>query len=114
MIAALFEVSISPTMSNRYLFQGEDVHAVLSKFNERENLECFTRMRHLFADGEEGDKQCEKLSEFVDKWQDDELTLQELSELDIHFYSTAIRCLAVAEGEEAIAALAAREGIAAK
>ncbi len=88
----------------KYIFEGESPEEIMSCFGQVQDLGCLVRMGRS-EENAAGQKQLDKLEEFLEKYYEGSLTIEDIRALDITISLGGFRCLGVAEGEEEIAAL---------
>ena len=104
MKAALFEME-SWLGNEEYIFEGDSASEMLSKFENVQDLGCLVRMGRREERSAAGKKAINDLEALLDKHYAGELTDADLLSLDIKISIGAIKCLAIVEGEDAIADL---------
>ena len=106
MYAALFEME---SMFGRHLFifEGNSPVAIMDAFEYEQSLECLIRHGRC-EEGPEGQTVLDRLEEFYNKYMDFELTMDDISGLDVKLSVGTIKCHTIVEGAEAITALKAQ------
>ena len=100
MVAALFEIRGWAGL-NKYLFTGRTALSLYSKLDRVQDLGCLAEMGWSVEDTI-GKKGITKLKEIIDKAHSSELKLKDFEGLAVSLSIGSIKCVATAEGEEAI------------
>ncbi len=103
MYAAAFEMS-SWLGVQEYVFEGESLEEIMSRFEQVQDLGCLVRMGRS-EENAAGQKQLDKLEAFLEKYYEGNLTPEDIKTLNVKISIGAFRCLGIAEGEEEIDAL---------
>ena len=106
MYAALFELT-SWRGTEKHVFEGVCAAELLAKLEEVQDLGCLIRMGRTMEHSAEGKKALKKLEALCDKAWFGSFTVEDLLTLDVHLEVGTIKCIAVVEGEDAIAQLKA-------
>ena len=85
-------------------FVGDSPSAIIRSVERVQDFDCLLRMGRM-EEGEKGQKELTKLEAFLEKYQDETLTMEDISDLDIKLSIGTIKCLGIAEDEEEIAKL---------
>ena len=103
MYAAVFEME-SMFGQFRYICEGETPEAIVAAFECEQSLECLIRHGRC-EEGRDGQLALDRLEAFYNKYMEYKLTMSDIAALDVKINLGTIKCLAVAESAEAIAAL---------
>lgn len=103
MYAAVFEMK-SMFGTFQYFFKGKTPMAIIDALEYEQSLECLIRHGRR-EEGRDGQLALDRLEEFYNKYMDYNLTMEDIAALDVELSVGTIKCHAIAEGEEAIAAL---------
>lgn len=105
MYAAVLELQIwMGTMIHFY--EGDTVSDIIRQFESMQDLSCLVRMGRM-EEGKKGQKEIDKIEDFLDKYYSDDLTIDDLKGFSFTLSIGSFRCVDTAEGEDAIAALKA-------
>ncbi len=100
MVAAIFYTKTS-ARSREYFFKGDSPGILLAQFNNVQDLECMSRMGCCC--GSKGDQsELEKLDAFLDKFRNDELTMEDLKDFSLKLSIGKIGVKAIAVNDEEI------------
>lgn len=105
MVAALFEIRGWAGL-DKYLFTGQSAASILTKLNQVQDLGCLMQMGAMYGDPL-ATAATPKLEEILEKSETGDLTLQDFDGLSIILSVGGLRCVATAEGQEAVDALKA-------
>jgi hypothetical protein len=103
MYAAVFEMK-SMFGTFQYFFEGKTPMAIIDALEYEQSLECLIRHGRCEED-RDGQLALDRLEEFYNKYMDYNLTTEDIAALDVNLSIGTIKCHAIVEGEEAIAAL---------
>lgn len=78
----------------------ENSKQLFDALNKIQSLECLVNMG-LSREKAKGQKELTKLSLIIDKYDDGTLTVEDLANLDVKISIGAIKCLEIAEGDDA-------------
>ena len=81
---------------DRVKAEADDLCDIIRKVEENQDFGCVLRMGRAMED-EEGQKELDKLEAFLAKYHDDELTAEDVKELNIKLSCGNINCLEFAE-----------------
>lgn len=85
-------------------FEGDTPSAVIKSAEKVQDFDCLLRMGRM-EEGKRGQKELSKLEAFLEKYYDDSLTVEDISNLDVNLSIGTIKCLGIAEGEDEITKL---------
>ena len=85
-------------------FKGETASDILRQAEDIQDFDCLLQMGRM-QEGKNGQKELDKLEEFLNKYYDGKLDMSDLENLDITLGIGNIKCHGIAEGEDAIAKL---------
>lgn len=88
-------------------FEGEDAIEIVQKMSVHQDFDCLIRMARM-EETKKGQKEVDKLEEFVKKYYDGTLTMDDIKALDVHLSVGNIVCHGIAETEEEIETLRAK------
>ena len=103
MYAAVFEME-SMFGRHQYFFEGATPAAIMDAFEYEQSLECLIRHGRR-EENREGQIVLDRLEAFYNKYMDFGLTIDDIANLDVQLSIGTIKCMGIAEGTEAIAAL---------
>ncbi len=106
MYAALFEMS-SWMANEQHVVTGRSASELLRKFERIQSLKCLVRMGRSEEDAE-GQKMLDKLEAILKKSTRGCLTNEDLLALDIKISLGTIKCVEIAEGDDAAEQLKAK------
>jgi hypothetical protein len=106
MYVALFEMS-SWMGPEQHIVRGSSAAELLYEFEEIQHLGCLVRMGRS-EEGAEGQKMLDKLEEILYKRDSGDLTNEDLLTLDIKISLGTIKCVEIAEGDNAAEQLKAK------
>ena len=106
MYVALFEMS-SWMGPEQHIVRGSSAAELLYEFEEIQHLGCLVRMGRS-EEGAEGQKMLDKLEEILNKRDNGDLTNEDLLTLDIKISLGTIKCVEIAEGDNAAEQLKAK------
>jgi hypothetical protein len=105
MYAVLFEID-SMFGRHQYIFEGKTPEAIMTEFEYEQNLECLIRHGRYEEDAK-GQLALDQLEAFYNKYVSGSITIEDIASLDVKISMGSIKCLAFAEGEEAVTVLKA-------
>lgn len=85
-------------------FEADAPCGIIRKVEDIQDFGCLLRMGRM-EEGKKGQKELSKLEEFLEKYYDGTLTMEDIRKLNVHLSIGDIVCHGVAETEEGIAAL---------
>ena len=106
MYAALFEMT-SWFGLEQFVFTGGSAAELLTEFEEIQSLGCLVRMGRE-RENAKGQKMLDKLEDILNKRESGVLTNEDLLTLDIDISLGTIKCVEIAEGDDAVEQLKAK------
>ncbi len=91
-------------------FEADDPTGIIRKVEDIQDFDCLLRMGYSI-EGKEGRKELAKLEQFLHKYNDDTLTMDDIKELNISLSIGNIACHGIAETAEEIAGLKAKKAL---
>lgn len=85
-------------------FEGDDPCGIIKKVEDIQDFDCLLMMGSMYETGK-GKKELAKLRDFLAKYHDESLTMEDIKNLDIKLSAGQIICLGIAETEDEIEAL---------
>ena len=101
MVGAVIELK-SWLGTNQYFVQGENPFEIMIEFEKKQDLHCLARMGRQHETTKKGQKELDKLDDFLDKYDSQELTLSEIKEFAYELEVGSFKCLGIADGEDEI------------
>ena len=103
MYAAVFEMD-SMFGKMQYFFKGRTPRVVMIEFEDVQSLDCLIQHGRYEEDAD-GQLALDRLEEIYNKYSDGTITMDDIASINVKISIGAIKCLAVAEGKEAVASL---------
>ena len=76
-------------------FKGETPSDIIEEVEKTQDFDCLIRMGRRYETTKKGQKEIDKLEEFIEKYRSGELTIDDIKKLKIHLESGDIVCHAV-------------------
>lgn len=96
----MYAAKIELGWANKW-FKGETAIEIMRKVEDYQDFGCLIRMSRMYED-KNGQKEIDKLETFINKYYDDELTIEDIKSLDIHLSIGNFKCHRIAIGEEEV------------
>lgn len=101
MVAAVIELK-SWLGPEQYFVVGQNACEIMVKFEEKQDLHCLAMMGRQHERTKKGQKELDKVDEFLRKYDFDELTLSDIQEFTFELEVGSFKCLGIADGEEQV------------
>lgn len=89
-------------------YEDDDACGIVSQIEKNQDFDCLIRMGYANETGKKGQAEVKKLESFVKKYRNEELSLEDIEKLNVHFSIGDIKCHGVARTDEEIEALKAK------
>ncbi len=100
MYAALFEIKGWMGV-HKYIFEGKDATELIAEFEKIQDLSCLANMGR-FEEKKNGQRQIKTLEDFLDKYYDGNLTIDDIKDFNVKLSIGYMKCLEIADNDMAI------------